>query len=109
MIAGNRKTGRMDLGETWIGKIRTFFVRTPGSSDVTAGSICGKIKYVCVSAGTENNRLTSVRLDFTVDQISRDDSARRAVDRHQFKHFVPRIHRDLADTDLPAKGTVGTQ
>ena len=64
MLATHRDAGRMNLRETRIREERAFFESPIRGGHIAAAGICGKIKNISVTAGSEDNGIGRVLVDF---------------------------------------------
>src|SRR5690242_4654307 len=99
----------MNLGETGIGKERTFFVGAIRGCDVAAAGVSRKIEDVAIAASREHNGVAGVLVDLTGAQVACDDSFGVAIDNDNVEHLTLREHLDVACGDLPAKRLITTE
>ncbi len=109
VIPRDRDAGRVDLGETGVGKERPPPVGPPDRRGVRPAGIGGKVVGVAITAGAKQHRIRRMGLQLPRDQVPRDDSLRFAFGDHQIEHLVPGKHLHPPLPDLPAESRVGAQ
>jgi hypothetical protein len=99
----------VDLRVARVAERGALLVRAPDGGDVAALRVGREVEDVAVAARRQDDRVSRVRLEQAVRQVAGDDAARLAVHQHQLQHLVARVHRDLAQADLPLQRLVGAE
>ena len=93
----------MNLREAGIREKRALLISAISGGDIAAARIRRKIKNVAISAGGEHDSVRRMPVDFSGDQVARDDSFGMSVDQDEIEHLRLRKHLDRAGGDLSAK------
>ena len=99
----------MDLREAWIGEERPALVGAPDGGCVGKLGVRRQVEDVAVASGGENDGVSGVDLNLSVDQIARHDSASAPVDHDHVQHLPAVVEPDLTGADLAAERLVRPQ
>src|SRR4029077_11017857 len=85
----------MDLRPTWVGKKGAAFVCPPDGGRVTSHCQRRQVVDLAKPARGKNDGMRGLALHRACIHITRDNSARLAIDHDQVKKFMPRekLHR----------------
>ena len=100
IIAADWNAGRVDLGVARVCHVSSAFVSTKGGHDIAAHSVGGKVEDISVSPGGEDNGIGRVGLNFTSDEVSRDDSFGVTINDDEVEHFGAGVHFDSPFCDF---------
>src|SRR5210317_2195834 len=83
-----RNTGRMNLCVARISHVGAFSGGLPGGSNATAHGVGRKVENVDVSTSGQNDSITPVRLNLTVNHVAAGNTPGNTVDDNQVKHLT---------------------
>ena len=98
--AGDRNTGWMNLGITWVGHIRPAIYSPPRSGDVTPHRVGGEVKHIAIASRCQYHAVCGVSFDIPCDEVADDDSPGFAIHDDDIENLVPREELDLSGRHL---------
>ncbi len=99
----------MNLRETGIREKGPALVAPPGRRHVATFGVGREIIGVAVPPRAQQHRVSRVRFDLTIDEISADDSSGKPVDDDQVEHLAAGKQPDFSVIDLPHQRPVRAQ
>src|SRR5688500_4088802 len=99
----------MYLCKARITEICAFLMCFPGCSNITSHCICAQIKHIAVSTAAYQHRMPEVSFKFTGYKIPGNNTTGLPVYHNNIQHFMPAVHSNISQRNLPFQCTVSSE
>ena len=99
----------MNLSVTRVSHVGAFSGGLPGSSNAATHGVSGKVENVDVTTGGQDDCVTPMRLDITIDHVTAGNTLGNTINHDQVKHLTAFVKFNRAGFYLARECRVSTE